>query len=219
MNSKIMKNYESAFHALGLDHMTHMLKSITPGSYTSEAERKINNFLTKQEKAVYERTGKWYRLTRDTPWKKAPGEKTKTQIAKEEMLKRDTLKREKKLKILREKQLIRKTREKEMRDKRLFGADGVRRNMLRERRLREQSDGTLPITYSKNTLILQSLLEKQFYQCNNCFCDLTENNMELDHHIPLSKGGLHSIKNVVWLCHDCNNHKSDKIPSKELEII
>lgn len=38
-----------------------------------------------------------------------------------------------------------------------------------------------------------------------------EKHCHLDHIIPLTKGGTHSIKNVQWLCPQCNIRKSNKI--------
>jgi len=80
------------------------------------------------------------------------------------------------------------------------------------------SDGTLPqlVTYP---LIeeLQELLTRQDNKCNNCKCDITKEK-HLDHHIPLSKGGAHSIGNVVWLCPKCNLSKSNKVPTELLLI-
>lgn len=37
------------------------------------------------------------------------------------------------------------------------------------------------------------------------------NSPELDHVVPLSKGGTHTIENTQCLCRSCNNIKSDKI--------
>lgn len=80
------------------------------------------------------------------------------------------------------------------------------------------SDSTIPIhKIYPLTKELQQLLEKQNYKCNNCGCDITKDK-HLDHHIPLSKGGKHSIDNVVWLCPSCNLSKSNKMP-KELLLI
>jgi len=74
------------------------------------------------------------------------------------------------------------------------------------------SDGTIPTdNLYPLTQELEYLLELQDYKCNNCDCDITQGK-HLDHHIPLSKGGTHSINNVVWLCPTCNMRKSDKMP-------
>ena len=96
----------------------------------------------------------------------------------------------------------------------------VKRNSNSKRRyLRKiNSDGTLhcEVRYPL-TKELQELLHTQDYKCNNCRSDIT-NAKHLDHHIPLSKGGTHSINNVVWLCPTCNMTKSDKMP-RELMLV
>ena len=47
--------------------------------------------------------------------------------------------------------------------------------------------------------------------CYYCNCELDEKK-HLDHYIPLSKGGTHSIDNVVWSCASCNLKKGAKVP-------
>lgn len=39
---------------------------------------------------------------------------------------------------------------------------------------------------------------------------MIENEKSLDHLIPVSKGGLHAIHNVVVCCRSCNYAKGDK---------
>lgn len=47
------------------------------------------------------------------------------------------------------------------------------------------------------------------YWCNNKFID---NNIHLDHYVPLSKGGQHTISNLVLSCPACNMQKYNKDP-------
>lgn len=50
---------------------------------------------------------------------------------------------------------------------------------------------------------------------NNCYwcdCKILNNNYHLDHYIPLSKGGSHTIDNIVISCPSCNLRKSNKDP-------
>ena len=68
-----------------------------------------------------------------------------------------------------------------------------------------------------NTITSQSLEElkkSQEYLCKYCGCALdfsAKGTVHLDHVIPLSKGGAHSISNVVWSCSSCNLRKSNTI--------
>lgn len=52
-----------------------------------------------------------------------------------------------------------------------------------------------------------NLLELYNHKC--LACESTEN-LSMDHIIPLSKGGRHSIDNVQLLCVSCNSHKGTK---------
>lgn len=47
---------------------------------------------------------------------------------------------------------------------------------------------------------------------NKCLCcGRNDTVLAMDHVVPLSKGGIHSIDNIQPLCKSCNSHKSDKI--------
>lgn len=72
-------------------------------------------------------------------------------------------------------------------------------------RKRNNSDGTVTCE------AMQEMLEKQNYKCNICSCNLKNIIKHLDHIIPITKNGLHSITNVQWLCYICNIRKSNKI--------
>ncbi len=83
---------------------------------------------------------------------------------------------------------------------------------------RKTYDGTVPLdSVYPLTAELEQLLMYQNYKCNNCGCDITKEK-HLDHHIPLSKGGQHSICNVVWLCPKCNLIKGANMPDSKLHI-
>lgn len=68
-----------------------------------------------------------------------------------------------------------------------------------------------------NTITSQALTELKIKQSNKCaYCDVVldfsaKGTVHLDHVIPLSKGGAHSITNVVWSCASCNLTKNNKI--------
>jgi hypothetical protein len=67
---------------------------------------------------------------------------------------------------------------------------------------------------------------KQLYintkNCYWCNCKLEKDDTHLDHFYPLSKGGKHTINNLVLSCSSCNLSKATKHPidfAKELDII
>lgn len=53
------------------------------------------------------------------------------------------------------------------------------------------------------------ILERDSYRC--CLCGRTakETKLEVDHKIPIAKGGTDSLNNLWTLCIDCNRGKSD----------
>ena len=57
-------------------------------------------------------------------------------------------------------------------------------------------------------LILDKELKK-IYQ-SPCFACGSESNQSLDHLIPLSRGGSHSVGNIITLCLSCNTQKHNK---------
>ena len=58
----------------------------------------------------------------------------------------------------------------------------------------------------------QKLLASQWNKCNGCSINIEyRTNRELDHIIPISKWGLHTINNMQWLCKECNNSKSNHL--------
>lgn len=63
---------------------------------------------------------------------------------------------------------------------------------------------------------LEQLKILQHNKCYYCKCGLDFNkprSVHLDHIIPLSKGGVHTISNVVWSCQKCNLSKGNKLVS------
>lgn len=48
--------------------------------------------------------------------------------------------------------------------------------------------------------------------CYWCNCKLNKSNISIDHYIPISKGGLHTLSNLVATCLHCNKTKHGKDP-------
>jgi 5-methylcytosine-specific restriction endonuclease McrA len=67
------------------------------------------------------------------------------------------------------------------------------------------SDGTLT---RKAVVMLLALA----HTCPYCDTPLCDENKSLDHIIPLSRGGAHSIENAVVCCATCNISKNDRTP-------
>jgi 5-methylcytosine-specific restriction endonuclease McrA len=55
------------------------------------------------------------------------------------------------------------------------------------------------------------ILDQYGWQCAYCFCDGA---MQMDHVIPLSRGGEHSSHNIVPACASCNGSKGAKLLSE-----
>lgn len=86
-------------------------------------------------------------------------------------------------------------------------------NKARERKLSQKkvSDGTVTLEYE------HFLFDEQNGKCAYCGCDLNESGKHLDHIIPISRGGLHTINNVHWTCPTCNMSKGDKLEDEWLK--
>lgn len=57
---------------------------------------------------------------------------------------------------------------------------------------------------------LAKLFEKQNGKCFYCKCKLKHDWLQVDHVVPLSRGGKNTLDNIVLTCKDCNNLKNTK---------
>lgn len=73
----------------------------------------------------------------------------------------------------------------------------------RRARLLEADDGTLT---ARLWMIMLQMYERQCAYCMETF-----EYLEQDHVVPLSKGGKHTISNVVPACLECNRAKSTRL--------
>ncbi len=87
----------------------------------------------------------------------------------------------------------------------------VYRARERKKLVRATKDGTI----TKATL--DEMYEAQEHKCGYCGRDLDELGKHLDHILPLSKGGRHTINNVHWVCPKCNLEKNNKTEEEWLK--
>ena len=73
----------------------------------------------------------------------------------------------------------------------------------REKRLKGLHDGTV-------TAAAIVRIQTERLCCPYCGKGLNESNRHIDHMNPVSKGGLHSVSNLIMCCDRCNVSKSDK---------
>jgi 5-methylcytosine-specific restriction endonuclease McrA len=57
---------------------------------------------------------------------------------------------------------------------------------------------------------LKRILAEQKWRCAICG-EMLGSDKELDHKIPISKGGKHMVENVQWTCRRCNRKKGNKL--------
>ena len=92
------------------------------------------------------------------------------------------------------------------------------------RRVREKEN----ISYGPDAPTLKKLLERDGSSCYYCGCVLdlaprtrggsvAKNAVEIDHKIPISRGGRHSLENTVLACRKCNGEKSAKTDEEYLK--
>ncbi len=59
-----------------------------------------------------------------------------------------------------------------------------------------------------------AIKERDYYTCKMCSASVQEQSLlllEVDHIVPVSKGGMSTYDNLQTLCWKCNRSKSDKI--------
>lgn len=74
------------------------------------------------------------------------------------------------------------------------------RSLKQKRRAKIRENGTF---------VISSKEIKRLYE-SSCFYCGSDNQIEIDHVIPISKGGRHSIGNLVSACKKCNRSKTNK---------
>ena len=76
----------------------------------------------------------------------------------------------------------------------------------KSKRRKAQARGQTPVAVSVNALLTR------FGQFGNCcaYCGCA-GDMEIEHVVPISRGGAHDISNIVPACASCNRSKSAHI--------
>jgi hypothetical protein len=59
--------------------------------------------------------------------------------------------------------------------------------------------------------IMLKVVRRDNYLCQICHTHVPDDQIELDHLIPISKGGPTTVENLRLLCRPCNRKKSDSI--------
>lgn len=86
----------------------------------------------------------------------------------------------------------------------------VSANCQGRRRQQKLVKGNTDIT-SDALILLKQKQNNLCYHCHNSLDYNTPKATHLDHLIPLSKGGLHVLSNVVWSCASCNLKKNNNL--------
>lgn len=81
-----------------------------------------------------------------------------------------------------------------------------RSKMLARKHKRE----SLMINQNDKTVTAKEIKQVLFKSKTCPYCGKRTNKPELDHMNPLSRGGLHSISNIIGCCHSCNSLKRNK---------
>jgi hypothetical protein len=143
-------------------------------------------------------------------------------IDNEELARREKLEKEELLRISQirkqeELEKLAKKRDEEYKERiKLDILEKERRKQLESDAIQELIDnGNLSYNFSIKNIrvpipshIMQAVWKRDMQCCVNCG---SNQNLEYDHIIPVSKGGSNSINNIQLLCQKCNRTKSSKI--------
>ena len=88
------------------------------------------------------------------------------------------------------------------------------RNTLSGKVSKKNDNHKRRVQNNKGDVTTQQLLELQqsYKSCYWCETSLKNVKVNIDHYIPLSKGGLHTLSNLVVSCSSCNMKKNAKDP-------
>tara|TARA_B100000029_G_C17222772_1_gene832368 strand:+ start:129 stop:719 length:591 start_codon:yes stop_codon:yes gene_type:complete len=93
---------------------------------------------------------------------------------------------------------------KEKTRKRVFYTDGIKATRPKPPRVSAKSTGREPIPQD----LMDAVWNRDGGKCVRCD---SEEDLEFDHMIPVSKGGANTYNNIQILCRKCNRSKADNI--------
>lgn len=65
----------------------------------------------------------------------------------------------------------------------------------------------------------QSRLVEFNFHCAYCLLPFGDETPEIDHMLPISRGGTHTYENCIPACRSCNARKSDKTPAEFMQYL
>lgn len=86
------------------------------------------------------------------------------------------------------------------------------RNYNRTQRARRKF--ALKAELSASTAEVKSWLDAQRAICSYCETEIPKDKIHVDHMMPLSRGGTHTIDNLAIACNKCNCSKNNKTPEE-----
>lgn len=77
----------------------------------------------------------------------------------------------------------------------------------------QQKLGRFRLKRQKRSRFIKQNVKDRVWRRDEGKCTIcgTQENLEFDHIIPFSKGGMNTYRNLQLLCQKCNSRKSDKI--------
>lgn len=89
----------------------------------------------------------------------------------------------------------------------LYGRSAVSMDYATWRNAPKYHSKELKERFKMNSKIRNIILQKYNYTCNSCG---SKTNLQIDHIIPISRGGKTILKNLQVLCKKCNQKKHNK---------
>ena len=95
---------------------------------------------------------------------------------------------------------------------------GKYRLLMLQHKHRQRANGRYACDGTVSVKALRELFS-EFTYCPYCGVELLADNRSLDHKTPLSKGGLHTISNLIPCCFKCNSKKGAMPYDQWMQIV